>query len=1009
MTISSSNNKYRTKILVVGSGAGGAITAHTLAQNGFEVLVLEEGKRHTLADYGARPSEAMGKLYRNAGMNPIQGSVPIGFAEGQCLGGSTEINSGFWHRLPPEFLLRWQARFNVQDISSASLDEHFTYLEEMLTVAPYPGQWPPSTQVFARGIEAMQWSYQEVPRTASSCRSNNSCASGCPSGAKQGMTNRFIPEAEAMGVRFLTDCKAKLILHHQGKATGVLAQLTRQEKGVEELVRIDADYVFICAGPTQTPALLRRSGIKQHIGNSLRIHPMLKVSALFNETLDAHKTVLPLLQVKEFWPDISLGGSFFSPGHLALNLQDNWLENQNVMKDYRQMASFYVAVRGTGAGTVRTSSFNSDETKLSYELSHADIINLSQGLGRMAMLLLAAGARAVYPCVYGKSKITSELEAVSFLDEPLPARALSLTTVHAFSTCPMGENSQRCAVNSFGLVAGFKNLYLNDASILPDSPGINPQATIMALARRNALNFVENYRKHNQGENQATTTDTKDLPADTKNSQNETKDSSINTNHPATDKVETATNTNHPAPDIKDSISKTNSTATNVGNTEATAISETTTAGGDTTHCPPASPTASPIAPHITISTATEVSPQMPDQNEIEQEKNRREHREQQTAASFPSSEVTQASKGIQLLPPPATPAIITGAPGWLGTRLARALALGLENDLLPPAIPELGEVNQNRTLKVLATAGSNIGELKTFRENLQAVMGDLATGEGLDRLFEKSEGATVFHAAGVIHPTSSCAQLYAVNVEGTRRMLEAAVKAGVKRFIYVSSNSPLGCNKQRGTLFDENSPYNPYMHYGKSKKWAEELVKEYGQTSQLETVIIRPPWFYGPNQPPRQSLFFSMIRQGKVPIVGDGGNLRSMAYVDNICQGLLLCERVAQARNNTYWIADERPYAMNEIVDTIENLLEKEFNLPCQHKRLRLPGLVSEIALLADAGLQSVSLYQQKIHVLSEMNKNIACSIEKARRDLGYNPRISLEEGMRRSIKWILEKGAKI
>jgi nucleoside-diphosphate-sugar epimerase len=90
----------------------------------------------------------------------------------------------------------------------------------------------------------------------------------------------------------------------------------------------------------------------------------------------------------------------------------------------------------------------------------------------------------------------------------------------------------------------------------------------------------------------------------------------------------------------------------------------------------------------------------------------------------------------------------------------------------------------------------------------------------------------------------------------------------------------------------------------------------------------------------------------------------------------------------------------MNEIIDTIERLLETEFGQKCAHRRLRLPGLAGEVALAMDWALQSAGLYHQKIHVLSEMNKTIACSVDKAKRELGYAPAVSLEEGMRRSLR---------
>jgi nucleoside-diphosphate-sugar epimerase len=209
--------------------------------------------------------------------------------------------------------------------------------------------------------------------------------------------------------------------------------------------------------------------------------------------------------------------------------------------------------------------------------------------------------------------------------------------------------------------------------------------------------------------------------------------------------------------------------------------------------------------------------------------------------------------------------------------------------------------------------------------------------------------------------------------------------------------------------VFDESAAYDPYMSYGKTKKLAEEMVREAGDKGAIEAAVIRPPWFYGPGQPPRQTLFFEMVRDGKAPIVGGGENRRSMAYVDNICQGLLLCERVEQARGQVYWIADRRPYPMTEIIDTIERVLERDFQVEVAHKRMRLPGFASGVAWLVDKMLQSLGLYQQKMHVLSEMNKTIACSIAKAERELGYDPTVDLEEGMRRSIRWMLDHGQSI
>jgi choline dehydrogenase-like flavoprotein len=130
---------------------------------------------------------------------------------------------------------------------------------------------------------------------------------------------------------------------------------------------------------------------------------------------------------------------------------------------------------------------------VSYELSDQDIWNLSRGLARLSALLLEGGALEVLPAVHGVAALRSEVEAVRWLDDSLDGKDCSLTTVHAFSSCPMGERLDRCAANSFGKVHGFDNLFVNDASMVPDSPGVNPQGTIMTLARRNALHFCSDH------------------------------------------------------------------------------------------------------------------------------------------------------------------------------------------------------------------------------------------------------------------------------------------------------------------------------------------------------------------------------------------------------------------------------------------------------------------------------------------------------------------------------------
>ncbi len=844
----SDGTRLTTEVLVVGSGAGGAATAAALAEGGREVLILEEGPNADTAAIPQNSPEAIALLYRNGGMTPMLGRQSMAFVEGRCVGGSTEINSGFWHRVPPDAYERWAASALVADFTPAIMEPYFERLERELSVSLLNGgAVPKSSAVFRAGIERLGWRYDEVPRCA------RGTGSQFAAGAKQSMQRTFIPRALAAGATLLADCKVTRLRHTNGTVGGVEVVQSTGDPAYPRRFEVAADAVFLACGAIQTPAVLRRSGITQNVGDTLCTHPMIKAAALFDEDMEAHEAALPIYQVKEFWPTITIGGSVCSPGFLAMILGDNWKAQQQAMRDWARMAAYYAGTRGMGRGSVRAIRGLADGVVVRYRLSQADARNLTIGLAHLGEILFAAGAKAVYPSVVGAPVLRSVEQCRGLAKQPIPLDAMSLSSVHAFSSCPMGENPDVCATDSFGKVHGFRNLYVNDASLIPDAPGVNPQGTTMAIALRNADHFM--------------------------------------------------------------------------------------------------------------------------------QETGRMSMR--------------RASSGGA----PAPAILVTGAPGWLGTRLVETLAQGTSGVPAFAASASLPLRCLVRPVDDVATIAGDTVELSR---------GDLTDPASLRELCRGAEGATLFHVAGLIHPARFTRDFDRINFEGTRNVLLAAQEAGVKRAVVVSSNSPLGGNPAHDHVFDEASPYNPYMGYGRSKARMEAFVHELQAAGKLETVIIRPPWFYGPHQPPRQTLFFTMIKDGKFPVLGDGTQRRSMAYVDNICQGLLLAASTPAANGETYWIADERPYPINEIVQTVTEVLES-FGYACKGKQMRLPAAVGGIARQIDGALQAVGLYHQKFHVLGEMDQSIACSVEKAKRELGYAPRFALRAGMTASVEWCLANGQRI
>ena len=477
-------------VVVVGSGAGGASVAVTLAESGVDVVVLEEGSRVDRRAYGGTAPAALAAFYRHRGMTPIIGRAPVGFVEGCCIGGSTEINSGFWHRAPPQVLSTWAAERALEGIGADDLAPPYEWAEEACEVAVWSRALPSSTEALVRGATALGHRPEIVARAAARCVGTNTCAQGCPTGAKRGMSASLLPRAEALGARVLSDSRVARIVLDGRRAVAV--EVRRDGAGAGACIeRIAAGAVFVCGGALQTPVLLQASGLRRGIGNSLGIHPMLRVVARFPARIDAHSSVLPLAQVRDLDPDIVLGGAYLSPGHLAVMLADNWRENRAWMSSIGHLAAYYAGVMPKGWGSVRPDRLDRTRARARYDLDDDDLARLRAGFLRLCEILFAAGAVALRPCVHGVGELRDAGEARRWVSHDAPVSAMSLTTVHAFGSCPMDGRPGRGALDGDGRVHGLDNVHVADASALPGSPGVNPQATIMAVARRCAIRYVE--------------------------------------------------------------------------------------------------------------------------------------------------------------------------------------------------------------------------------------------------------------------------------------------------------------------------------------------------------------------------------------------------------------------------------------------------------------------------------------------------------------------------------------
>jgi choline dehydrogenase-like flavoprotein len=481
--IRSPDPEMKAEVVIIGSGPGGAITACLLAEAGRDVLLIEEGPFLSLDSCAPFSLEEMLQKYRHGGQTVALGRNKVAYVEGRCVGGGSEINSGLYHRTPPEILESWRGKYKVQGLSADDLLPHFEQCERDLSVCFLKAPAPTASLKLHKGATRLGWKSIEVPRWIVQQARTDASTSKTHAGTerRQSMTETYIPRFLNAGGRLLPGTRAAQLRQDSGK----WMIRTSHREGI---IRIAAQDLFLAGGAVQTPALLLRSGIRKNIGRSLEMHPTVKVVARFPDPVNSADMGVPVHQVKEFAPRVSFGCSISSPAYLGLGLIEHPGALRELGASWTHMANYYLMSSGASSGAVRLLPRCADPL-VQYNVTETGMRDLAHGLRDLCRLLLEAGANRLYPGIARAEEITS-IKDLDKVPKILPAGAGNLMTIHLFSSCPMGEDKELCAADSFGRVHGFDSLYISDASLLCSAPGVNPQGSIMAIARRNALAFL---------------------------------------------------------------------------------------------------------------------------------------------------------------------------------------------------------------------------------------------------------------------------------------------------------------------------------------------------------------------------------------------------------------------------------------------------------------------------------------------------------------------------------------
>jgi nucleoside-diphosphate-sugar epimerase len=312
---------------------------------------------------------------------------------------------------------------------------------------------------------------------------------------------------------------------------------------------------------------------------------------------------------------------------------------------------------------------------------------------------------------------------------------------------------------------------------------------------------------------------------------------------------------------------------------------------------------------------------------------------------------------------------LITGATGFIGRHLTAALS-------------------KTYPIRCLVRKTSDI----TFLRDLNV---DITVGDLLDKnsLFHTLDGIDiVYHLAGEVN-SSRRDDYYKGNVLVTHNLLEACRDRNVKRMIFLSS---VGVYKPviTKTLLTEESECEPITFYGKTKLDAEELIKKH----KVPWIIVRAPVVYGPHQQAVLNQFFlNAFKKRKIFIIGDGDNLRSLCFIDNLVEGLVLLANKADIDGKTYILSDNSPYTFNEIIETGSKVIKQKIDV------FHLPNFFGNISWKIYRLMENtLNLCSTELYAIKKMQLHEGCDITKARKEIGYSPRITLEAGIEITIDWI-------
>jgi len=357
---------------------------------------------------------------------------------------------------------------------------------------------PPDARGFSNtrakdAAEALGWDSHYMVRYVDACEGAGQCLQGCQKGRKQSTNVNYVPEVLERGGDVLSSAPVDHVVFEGSRAAGVAGHFrdpVTRRSGVRFAVRARRG-VLLAASATQTPVLLAKSGFKSRVlGTLFRAHPGTGIFGVYPDPVDQNVGATQGWASMAFRvdPGLKLETLAIPPEMVAGRLPGGGRELVRRFREYRNIALWVAAVRAESVGTVKPGLFGGSVVR--YGLDEADMRTLRKGLGMVARMHFAAGAREVIPGIYGLPYKLGPDEVRRIDEGPLDPRAYIAILSHLFGGCPMSADPRQGVVDAAGKVHGVEGLYVVDASAIPTTLGVNPQHTIMGLASVWAENLV---------------------------------------------------------------------------------------------------------------------------------------------------------------------------------------------------------------------------------------------------------------------------------------------------------------------------------------------------------------------------------------------------------------------------------------------------------------------------------------------------------------------------------------